>query len=112
LKREFRLFWSNKVLKILFFGATLLYGILIGYIYSKGKVTDLPIIVVDEDRSTMSAKVIEMMQDNEVLHIVSLQFDTHNINDLMIEKEAACIVMIPKGFEKEVLTKRYPEITK
>jgi len=111
LKREFRLFWSNKVLKILFFGAPLLYGILIGYIYSKGKVTDLPIIVVDEDRSTMSAKVIEMMQDNEVLHIVSLQFDTHNINDLMIEKEAACIVMIPKGFEKEVLTKRYPEIT-
>ncbi len=111
LKREFRLFWSNKVLKILFFGAPLLYGILIGYIYSKGKVTDLPIIVVDEDRSTMSAKVIEMMQDNEVLHIASLQFDTHNINNLMIEKEAACVVIIPKDFEKDVLTKRYPEIT-
>lgn len=111
LKREFRLFWGNKVLKVLFFGAPLLYGILIGYIYSKGKVTDLPIIVVDEDRSTMSAKAIEMMQDNEVLHIASLQFDTHNINRLMVEKEAACVVMIPKGFEKDVLTKRYPEIT-
>ncbi len=111
LKREFRLFWGNKVLKILFFGAPLLYGILIGYIYSKGKVTDLPIIVVDEDRSTMSAKAIEMMQDNEVLSIASLQFDPHNINNMMIEKEAACVVMIPKGFEKEVLTKQYPEIT-
>jgi len=111
LKREFRLFWGNKVLKVLFFGAPLLYGILIGYIYSKGKVTDLPIIVVDEDRSTMSAKAIEMMQDNEVLHIASLQFDTRNINRLMVEKEAACVVMIPKGFEKDVLTKRYPEIT-
>lgn len=111
IKREFRLFWSNKVLKILFFGAPLLYGVLIGYIYSKGKVTDLPIIVVDEDRSTMSAKVLEMIQDNEVVHIASLQFDTHDINRLMIEKEAACVVLIPKGFEADVLTKRYPEIT-
>lgn len=111
LKREFRMFWGNKVLKVLFFGAPLLYGILIGYIYSKGKVTDLPIIVVDEDRSSMSAKAIEMMQDNEVLHIASLQFNAHNINTLMVEKEAACVVMIPKGFEKDVLTKRYPEIT-
>lgn len=111
LKREFKLFWGNKVLRLLFFGAPLLYGILIGYVYSKGKVTDLPIIVVDEDRSEMSAKAIEMMQDNEVLRIASLQFNTANLDRLMIEKSAACVVLIPKGFEKDILTKQYPEIT-
>jgi len=111
LKREFKLFWGNKVLRLLFFGAPLLYGILIGYVYSKGKVTDLPIIVVDEDRSDMSAKAIEMMQDNEVLSIASLQFNTANLNRLMIENSAACVVLIPKGFEKDILTKQYPEIT-
>lgn len=111
IKREFKLFWGNKVLRLLFFGAPLLYGILIGYVYSKGKVTDLPIIVVDEDRSDMSAKAIEMMQDNEVLSIASLQFNTANLNRLMIENSAACVVLIPKGFEKDILTKQYPEIT-
>ena len=111
IKREFQLFWKNDVLKMLFFGAPLLYGVLIGYVYSKGKATDLPIIVVDEDQSSMSAKAIEMMQDNEILDISLLQFDKTNIDRLMIEKEAACVVMIPKGFEKEVLTKKYPEIT-
>lgn len=111
IKREFKLFWKNDVLKMLFFGAPLLYGILIGFVYSKGKVTDLPIIVVDEDQSSMSAKVIEMMQDNEILDITLLQFDQSNIDRLMIQKEAACVVMIPKNFEKEVLTKKYPEIT-
>ena len=111
LKREFKLFWDNKVLRLLFFGAPLLYGILIGYVYSKGKVTDLPIIVVDEDRSAMSVKVIDMMQDNEVLSIASLQFNTANLDRLMVEKSAACVVMIPKGFEKDILTKQYPEIT-
>ncbi|MET3732901.1 ABC transporter permease [Moheibacter stercoris] len=111
LKREFKLFWDNKVLRLLFFGAPLLYGILIGYVYSKGKVTDLPIIVVDEDRSAMSVKAIDMMQDNEVLSIASLQFNTANLDRLMVEKSAACVVMIPKGFEKDILTKQYPEIT-
>ena len=111
LKREFKLFWGNDVLKMLFFGAPLLYGILIGYVYSKGKVTDLPIVVVDEDQSSMSAKAIEMMQDNEILSISALQFDTQNLDRLMIEKDAACVVLIPKGFEKDVLTKQYPEIT-
>lgn len=111
LKREFKLFWSNKILRLLFFGAPLLYGILIGYVYIKGKVTDLPIIVVDEDRSSMSAKAIDMMNDNEVLNISALQFNTANLDRLMIEKTAACVVIIPNGFEKAVLTKQYPEIT-
>ena len=110
-KREFKLFWGNDVLKMLFFGAPLLYGILIGYVYSKGKVTDLSIVVVDEDQSSMSAKAIEMMQDNEILSISALQFDTQKLDRLMIEKDAACVVLIPKGFEKDVLTKQYPEIT-
>lgn len=111
IKREFGLFWSNKVLRILFIGAPLMYGVLLGYVYSKGKVTDLPIIVVDYDQSSLSRKAIEMMNDNEVLSVARLQFDETNLNRLMIEKDATCVVIIPKDFEKDVLTKRYPEVT-
>jgi len=111
IKREFCLFWSNKVLRILFIGAPLMYGVLLGYVYSKGKVTDLPIIVVDYDQSALSRKAIEMMNDNEVLSVARLQFDETNLNRLMIEKDATCVVIIPKDFEKDVLTKRYPEVT-
>lgn len=110
LKREFKLFWQNKVLRLLFIGAPLLYGILLGYVYGKGKVTDLPIIVVDEDRSEMSSKALQMFDDNEVLNITSLLYDQNNLSQIAIDKEAACVVIIPKGFEKMVLTKKYPEI--
>ena len=51
LKREFGLFWNNSVLRILFIGAPIMYAVLMGFVYKKGKVTDLPIIVVDEDHS-------------------------------------------------------------
>lgn len=111
LKREFRLFWNNNVLRILFIGAPIMYGVLLGYVYSKGKVTDLPIIVVDHDQSKLSKRAVEMMDDNEVLYIAALKFDENDLSRLMIEKDAASVVIIPEGFEKQVLTKKYPEIT-
>jgi ABC-2 type transport system permease protein len=111
LKREFRLFWSNKVLRLLFIGAPILYGVLLGYVYGKGKVTDLPIIVIDQDRSELSSKAIQMFEDNEVLHIASILYDQNNLSQIAIKKEATCVVIIPKDFEKMTLTKKYPEIT-
>jgi len=110
LKREFKMFWQNKILRLLFIGAPLLYGILLGYVYGKGKVTDLPIIVVDEDRSEMSSKAVQMFEDNEVLSIADLLYDQNNLAQIAINKKATCVVIIPKGFEKMVLTKKYPEI--
>lgn len=110
LKREFALFWSNDVLKLLFIGAPLLYGILMGYVYQKGKVTDLPIIVVDEDASSMSYKIIEMFEDNEILDVILIKPNDQNLTRQAIELEAVSIVTIPKGFENGVLTRKNPEI--
>ncbi|WP_374173863.1 ABC transporter permease [Flavobacterium tructae] len=111
LKREFQLFWKNKVLRILFIGAPILYGVLLGYVYGKGKVTDLPILVVDQDRSELSSKAIQMFEDNEVLFVSSILYDQNNLSKLAIQKDATCVVIIPKDFEKMTLTKKYPEIT-
>lgn len=110
LGREFRLFWSNNILRLLFIGAPILYAILLGYTYQKGKVTDLPIIVIDEDRSSMSAKIIEMFEDNEILDVVRIKPNNYNLSNEAIELDAACIVTIPKDFEKHVLTRQNPEI--
>ncbi|URC12921.1 ABC transporter permease [Flavobacterium sp. B183] len=111
LKREFQLFWKNKVLRILFIGAPILYGVLLGYVYGKGKVTDLPILVVDQDRSELSSKAIQMFEDNEVLSVSSILYDQNNLSKIAIQKDATCVVIIPKDFEKMTLTKKYPEIT-
>lgn len=110
LGREFRLFWSNKVLRLLFIGAPLLYAVLLGYVYQKGKVTDLPIVVVDEDHSSTSNRLIQMFQDNEILNVAAVKPNDNNLTKEAIDLDAACIVMIPKGFEKDVLTRQSPEI--
>lgn len=111
LKREFQLFWQNSVLRMLFIGAPLLYAILLGYVYSKGKVTDLPILVIDYDQTEMSAKAIEMFNDDEVINVAAVLYDQNEVAKITIDKEANAVVIIPKGFQKMVFTKKYPEIT-
>jgi hypothetical protein len=74
LLKRFKLFWQNKVLRLLL-STPLLYGILLGYVYG-GKVTDLPI--VDEDRNELEGNA----DDNEVLDITSLLYDQNNLPKL------------------------------
>lgn len=104
------MFWQNKILRLLFIGAPILYGILLGYVYEKGKVTDLSILVVDEDQTEMSSKIIEMFNDNEVLDVGTILYDQNNLSQIAIDREANCVVIIPNGFQKMTLTKKYPEI--
>ncbi|MGB0837183.1 MAG: ABC transporter permease [Flavobacteriaceae bacterium] len=109
LKREFRLFFDNKVLMAIFLGAPLLYGILLGGVYQKGKVTDLPILVIDLDHSPLSENLIQMMEDNEVV-VPMIKNDEFDLNKEIIRKEYAAIIRIPENFEADVLQKRNPEV--
>lgn len=110
VKREFKLFWNNSVLRMLFIGAPLAYGILFGFVYKKGKVTDLPIVVVDEDNSPMSHRLIEMLNDNETIKIAAIVPANTDLHALSVKYDAASVIVIPDHFEADILYKRYPEI--
>jgi len=111
IQREFKLFFNNSVLMMLFIGAPILYGVLIGHVYQQGKVTEMPIIVVDEDNSPMSATFVDMMNDNESIKVVRMLPSLFNSKEIAIEHDATVIVHIPKGFAAGVQQKRVPEVT-
>ncbi|WP_353128770.1 ABC transporter permease, partial [Parapedobacter pyrenivorans] len=110
IKREFRLFWNNAVLRLLFIGAPILYGILFGFVYEKGKVTDLNIIVVDADNSPLSNRLIDMLNDNEVIHVIDVKSDNKGLKKEMITYDSQAVVTIPARFEADVLQNRSPEV--
>ena len=109
--REFNLFFKNKVLLVLFLGAPILYGVLIGNVYKKGNVTDVPIVVVDEDNTTMSHKVINMLEDNESVKVVDILPSTFDSKNIALQKDAEVVVVIPRNFQSDIQQKKYPEIT-
>lgn len=110
IKTEFRRIFSNSVLVAIFFGAPVLYGLLFIQVYKKGKVTEMAIVVIDEDNTPMSAKIIDALNDNENLTVAKVQFDAGNIAAEMPAKEYVSVISIPKGFEADILQKRYPEV--
>lgn len=110
IKREFRLFWNNSVLRLLFIGAPVLYGVLFGFVYQKGKVTDLNILVVDQDDSPMSHRLIDMLDDTEVLNVIKVKSDQDNIKKELITYDGQAVLTIPERFEADILQSRSPEV--
>lgn len=109
--REFKLFWGNKILRLLFIGAPILYGVLIGSVYQKGKITSLPILIVDEDNSPLSAKFIGMLEENETVEVAKVIPSMFGVQDEAIDLEATTIVNIPQNFAADIQQTKLPEVT-
>lgn len=109
LKREFKLFFSNSVVLAIFLGAPLLYGLLLGAVYKKGKVDNLPVLVIDLDESPMSSQLLQMIEDNEII-TPTVIYNQHQLKEQVIHEDYAAIVTIPQHFEGDIIQKRHPEI--
>ncbi|WP_432670625.1 ABC transporter permease [Flavobacterium sp. SM2513] len=107
---EFSRIFSNNVLLAIFIGAPIFYGIIFGYVYQQGKVVDLPIVIVDQDRSPTSDKIIDAFSDNEVLFVSDIRYSPGNILADMPVKEYAAVITVPSNFEADIFQKRHPEI--
>lgn len=110
LKREFGRFFRNKTLLSVFFLAPVIYAVLLAFVYREGKVTEIPVIVVDKDASPLSAQVIEMLEDNEGIRVEKQVFELDDVKGEMIRSSAAAVIVIPDRFEAAILQARYPEI--
>ena len=110
LKREFKLFLTNKTLISVFFLAPIFYALLIGFTYQSGKVENIPVIVVNHDQTPLSTQVVEMLQDTKSLKILNYVNEPANLQDETIKMEAAAVIIIPERFEAMMLQKKYPEV--
>src|ERR1700712_2934484 len=111
LKREHKLFRSNKVMVSLFFGAPVLLGIVYALVYQRGQLADLPIMVIDKDHSAASASLIDMLEDNDMLTVKYVNAENIDIRDKFITEGLYAAVLIPPHFEGDLLQRRYTEVT-
>ena len=110
VQREFRLFFANRTLLSVMIFAPIIYAVLIGFVYKEGKVTELPVIVVDQDNSPLSNKLTDMIEDSERLHIKQIKRENTGTQEDLLNSQAVLVVTIPERFEADVLQKRYPEV--
>jgi len=110
IKREFKLFTGNRIMVMLYIGGPVIYGLMFGAVYTKGKLTDLPIMVVDKDNSPMSTKFIDMLNDIDVLKVKEVKYESADMQKIFVGDNIYAAVVIPKGFEADVVQKKHPEI--
>jgi ABC-2 type transport system permease protein len=110
LRREFRLFWSNKILATTFLLITLFLAIVLGSAYKQGYVKQVSVIVVDKDFSPLSARFCDMLEDDPTLHVIRILHETIDLHQTLLDTRATAIVVIPDRFEAQILSKKHPEI--
>lgn len=88
---------------IVLFGAIVLYGLFYPVPYSPEVLKEVPIIVVDQDRTNLSRALVRMAEASELLRIESRAVSLAEAEREMIRLESGGILLIPAGFEQALL---------
>jgi len=86
--------------------------VLIIAIFRSGVVRDLPVVVVvDQDRSTLSRMLLGNIEASPTIKIAAMPHSVQEAVDLVKETKAYAVIVIPAHFSKETLLQKNPHIT-
>ena len=85
--------------------------LLIIYIFHSGVAHNLPISVVDNDRSNLSREIITQLEANPTLHVKSVQGSIKEASKSIKQSNIYATIVIPTNFKRDVIQKKQPQIT-
>ena len=80
--------------------APAVYILIFGLTYLNGKLYNIPVAVVDYDRSELSRTVIRSLRSNESLSVNALLTDESQLRDVLTREQCWGAVVIPPGMER------------
>ena len=104
-KELFNIFTDGGAI-IIFLVATLIYPLVVGFIYNKELLRNSPIAVVDNDHSALSRKYIRMIDATPETQVTYQCFSMEEAKQLQKHGKVHGIIHIPKGFSKSINTGR------
>lgn len=100
--QEFRNVFRDQGVLIFFILVPLAYPLLYGFIYTNEVIRDVPVVVVDDSRSSLSREYLRKVDATPDVQIVSYCSDMEEAKLLMKERDAYGIIYIPSGFSKDI----------
>ena len=102
LYREAKHVAKDLVLVSIIFGTPILYTFLFSLVYVEKRTIEIPVYLIDEDRTALSRNIKTLFSNDEYFKILD---ESKNIDeflyDMQCDKVYACII-IPKDFEKNI----------
>ena len=109
--REWRYLKHHKADFFMAIIAPLLVILLFGSMFSSGKAEHLPIVVIDQDQSEMSRKVIHALSINHTLNIKTITTSQDEAEQLINKTDAWGFVLIPEGAEQRLVRAQDAQIS-
>ena len=104
--KELRKTVSDTGVLVFFIIVQLLYPLLYAYLYSREVVREVPVVVVDDCRSTTSREFLRKADATPDLKIVSYCADMEEARNLMHRHKAYGLIQIPSEFESTLVAGR------
>lgn len=104
-KREMLRLAQQKSARNLFIIVPFIAFFLLGAIYYKGALREVPIAVYDNDNSTLSRTYIRFLEASPTFKVTHYMSSDEAIEDAFVENQVQGIFYIPKDFYKNVLKK-------
>lgn len=100
--REFRVIFSDEGLVLFFLFLPLAYPVIYSLIYNPEVVRDVPMVVVDHDRTRASRELTRRMDATQEAWVIGYAPDLDDAKRALHEREAFAILEIPEGFGKAI----------
>ena len=107
MAQEFRaLFKGRFVTLATLFGVPIVYTLLFGFLYSVNVIKHIPLVVFDQDQTTVSHALIQAFADSERYEIVGQVVTQEELEQYMRTNAAMAAVVIPPRFSRDIKLSR------
>lgn len=101
-KKEFSTTFRDQGVLIFFVLVPLMYPLIYAFIYTNETIHDVPAVVVDNSRSSLSREYARRVDATSDVHIVAYCNDMEEARLMMKEREAYGIIYIPADFSSDI----------
>lgn len=101
-KREFKTTFRDQGVLIFFIIVPLMYPLIYGFIYTNEVVREVPTIVVDNSRSSLSREFIRKVDASPDVEIKSYCSNMDEAKQMMKERKAYGVIYIPRSFNTDI----------
>ena len=102
LRNELKTIFSDVGVLIVFLGAVVIYSFFYPLPYLPQVLRDVPVVVVDQDKSSLSRKLIRMSDAHPFLYVTQLAGSVSEAEDWVRSGRLGGLIFIPKGFSREI----------
>lgn len=110
-KEEFRTTFRDQGVLIFFVLVPLVYPLIYAFIYTNETIREVPTVVVDNTRSSLSREYLRKVDASPEVNIVSYCADMEEAKLALKDRKAYGIIYIPESFSSDIATGKQTQVS-